>query len=131
MSFVVKQFNKETQKEGQWVEFEGADLLIAYAQNPEFQKAHRQLTKPFRRQLEKGTLDVEKEEELLCEAMATGLLLDWKRVKFEEDGDDVPYTQDLAKQALILNPELREFVAGFSYELDNFRNKDIESTAKK
>lgn len=126
--FEINAFDEKKQ-EGTWVEYGGGEFLISWAHNPKFQKAYKRITKPYKKQIDKDTLDGELSTKLLCEAFAETILLDWKNVS--SDGVEIKYSREAAMGALINNPEFRDFVAGFSAELENFKKEEVEEVSKK
>lgn len=126
--FTIK---KDTSKQvaGTWKAFGGGDsrFLIAHTSNLRFQRKLNSLQAPYRKKIEKGTLDPKISRDILCEAMADGLLLDWENVALEDGGDPIAYTPELGKQALLCNEDLREFVSEIAADLENFRNEEIKA----
>jgi len=110
---------------GVWTNFDGSDLLIAHSSNLRFQRTFTRLHQPHRKRIDNGTLDPKLGKELMCKAMADGLLIDWKNV-VDGKGVDVPYSQDMAFKLLMNNHELREYVSDFSANLSNFRQEAVE-----
>jgi len=126
MSFVIDAFD-ESKQEGTWLTLEGSKFLIAWAQNPNFQREYKRLTQSYK---DVTKLSSTAQKELTCEALSKTILLDWKDVNMS-DGTSVPYSQETAKAALMQNPELLEWVTSNSVELDNFRKDSIKDTVKK
>src|SRR5690554_5834285 len=112
MSFIIDSFDKAKQEDGNWVTLDGSEFCIAYARNTRFIKTLNRLRKPYQRQLDKGTLDPETADDIFCEALADAILVDWKDV-IDSAGNTIPYSKEIAKQALVGNPELREFVSEY------------------
>jgi hypothetical protein len=57
MAFNIYSVDEAKQSEGTWVEFEGSEFCIAYANNPTFLKEKKRLERPFKRQIERGTMN--------------------------------------------------------------------------
>ena len=62
--------------------------------------------------------------------MAEGILLDWKDV-VDEQGNQVPFSKELAKRYLLADTDFREFVAEFSDDSAKFRSEYIGDLAGK
>lgn len=113
---------------GVWQEFDDAEFLIAHISNLKFQRALARLQQPHRRKLENGTLDPQVNRDILCKAMAEGVLLDWRKVGSKETGaKDVPYSAKAGQTMLIKNAEFRDFVSAFAVELANFKQAEVEA----
>jgi hypothetical protein len=114
---------------GAWGEFEGSQFLIAHLTSIRFQRTLAQLQQPHRRKIDAGTMDPQLSKDIVCKAMAKGLLLDWKDV-VDKSGEDVPFSNEAALKALTINPEFREFVSEFAQNLENFRQAELEEVGK-
>lgn len=111
--------------EGKWAKFQGSEFLIAHTSSLRFQRSLQRLQAPFRKQIEKGTMDPEDSKIIVCRSMSEAILKDWRDV-VGPDGAPLSYTKDLGYTALMNNEELREFVQEYSTELANFRAAEIE-----
>jgi|DEB0MinimDraft_3_1074331.scaffolds.fasta_scaffold105072_2 hypothetical protein len=123
--------DRQSSEEGVWVDMgEGCSLLIARKGNNKFAKKIQALIKPYQRQIEMNSMPEDKANELLAEAMAYGILLDWKGLKL--DGKEVKYSQTKAKE-LLNDPDLRDFrnaVDALSDDREKFRKESIEAAEK-
>lgn len=103
--------------------FKGSSFLVAHLSCIKFQRALARLQQPFRKKLQEGTMDPAKHRDILCEAMAEGLIYDWTGVTRRGDNGEtitVPYSVEMCKTALRKDPEMRDFVTDFANNLDNF-----------
>ena len=114
---------------GTWVEFSGSKLKIAHSSNNVFQRSLARRQQPHRRRIEQGTADPQLMKDIMCQAMAEGLLLDWSGAQ-DKSGAEVKYSYDMGYRALKNNPDLREFVTEFSTNLENFRQEVIDDMGK-
>jgi len=57
--------------------------------------------------------------------MSEGLLLDWKNVG-DSSGADVPFSPDVAAQALANNDDLRDYLQEYALDLENFREEEVQ-----
>lgn len=123
--FVISENPNAALEQGTWVEYRGGEFLIAHAGNLKFQRALNRLQRPHRRKLEKNEMDPGDQRKLLIQAIAEGILLDWKGVK-DSKGGDVPYSVKMAVTALTNDESFREFIMEYSAEMENFRREEIE-----
>ena len=115
--------------EGVWTEFNGSKLKIAHSSNSAFQRALSRRQQPHRRKIEQGTADPQVLRDVMCQAMADALVVDWKEVT-DKSGASIAYTPELGYKALKNNPDLREYVTEFSTNLDNFRTEEVNELGK-
>lgn len=111
---------------GVWREFDGSEFLIAHMSNMRFQRALSRLHQPHRRKIENGTMDPELNKQLLCKAMAEGLVLDWRKVTTKTDKSQVPFSKDACYKSLMGNAAFRDFVSEVGMELANFRETEMD-----
>lgn len=109
---------------GIWEDFRGAKWLIAHISNTKFQRALARLQQPHRRKLAEGTIDPIVNRDIICQAMAEGILLGWDGVT--STGGGVPYSKTTAATMLRKDPELRDFVTEFATLMSNYRNDEVE-----
>ena len=128
MAFNLNSIDKKAKTQGTWETFQGAEFLIASTSNFAFQEEFQKLQRPHQRQIDKGTLSPEISSEILCKAMATHVLLDWKNV--EADGKEVPYSKEAAYRALKEHDELRSFVQEVAMDTTYFKVKQEEKEVK-
>lgn len=112
------------QSEGVWTKYNGSKFKVASTGSTKFQRILNRLQAPHRKKIEKGTLDPKISKEILCEAMAEGLLLDWQDV-VDKDGNQVPFTPEIAFKALLNNDDLKDHLSEFAQDLENFRAEEI------
>lgn len=95
--------------EGVWRDIgDGATLKIARLNNPKYTACFNRLIRPFRRQIQAGTLAESKQAELMAEALAETVLLDWKGV-YAEDAE-LPYSKQEARR-ILADPQYSPFLA--------------------
>jgi len=122
--FNASTINDQGKDNGVWTDFGGGEFLIASTNSMAFQREFSRLQQPFAKKIDKGTLDPKIQTEILCKAMAHGLLLDWKNVG---DGKNIiEYSFENAVRVLIANPDLREFIQDFSMNLENYRKEEMK-----
>lgn len=115
--------NKKKEAEGVWVKGEeGAEFLIARANNPQAEKMTVELMRPHRRRARAGTLPEEIQKDVSYTVLANCVLLGWKSVQI--DGKDVPYTPEAAKQLFVEMPDFADFIAGYAMETTLFQDRE-------
>lgn len=110
---------------GVWTDFQGSRFLIAHTSSTKFQRALARHQLPFRRKINEGTLDPEKNKEIVAKAMSEAILLDWENVANKEG--PVKYTPALAYAALMRDAEFRDFVSEFAMTMTNFKAAEVEA----
>jgi hypothetical protein len=121
--------SREKQEKGVWTKFQDSEFKVANSNSTGFQRQLTRLQAPYRKKIDKGTLDPKISRDILCQAMASDLLLDWKNV-VDGTGQDVPYSKEIAQKALLNNDDLREYLQEFAMELENFRQEEIDAQGK-
>lgn len=98
--------------------------------NKKFAKALEARGRPYRRQIENGTVNNEVLENLLREVFVETVILGWEGVKDQQTGEDIPFSKEnclaLFEQVPNLFVDLREQATLFA----NFRAESIEEDAK-
>lgn len=115
--------NKKKEEDGVWVKAgDGAEFLIARANNPTAVKLSIDLMRPYRhlQRLNKVPKDVQ--EEVGLEVLSRAILLNWRGIK--EDGKDVPFTPEEAKRMFKAYPDFADFVAGYAQEHTVFQDEN-------
>ncbi|RLA04758.1 MAG: hypothetical protein DRQ45_00075 [Gammaproteobacteria bacterium] len=109
--------------EGTWTKYRGVDLRIARNNNDKFTKKFIALSKPHSRDMEKQRLDKATMEDILCDSLAHGILVDWK---LKIAGKDIEYSAKNASELLRNDVDCRDFVQTFAGDLDNFLTEEDE-----
>ena len=126
--FDLNRSTADQESQGVWTTFGAGKFLVAHTNNMVFQREITRLQAPYRKKIDKATLDPKIQLEIMCKAMAKGILRDWKNVGAE--GKEIPYNEDDAYKVLLLNSDLREYIQDFALDLENFRAEEIEDTGK-
>lgn len=114
---------------GVWEEYQGSKFLIAHISNSKFQRALARYQLPHRRKIADGTIDPDKNKEIVARAMSEGVLLGWSNV-IDAVKQEVKYTPQLAYAALMRDPEFRDFVSEFAMAMSNFKSTEVEEVGK-
>ena len=115
--------------EGAWSKFKGSEFLLASSNSIRFQRIFGRLQRPHAKQIERKTIDPSVQLDLMCEALAKAVLLDWKNV-VNDSGEQVPYSQEVALSALKNNSEFRSFVIDTASDIGTFTDEDVAETVK-
>lgn len=122
--------NEDLETNGVWVDIgEGARLLVARMNNPNFQKMFTKLTEPHRKALQRNTLDEAVLEDIAIRCVAKTVLLDWSGWQ-GDDGADVPYSEEKALEWLRDLKDFRALVREISTEQATFRETLDEADLK-
>jgi len=114
---------------GVWTKYNGTKFLVAHMSALPFQRKLARLQQPFRSKMEKGTIDPKLQRDLICEAMAGTVLLDWTDV-VNSAGEQVAFSEELANQVLVNQQDVRDFISEFAINLDNFREESLNEMGK-
>lgn len=121
----------KAETEGVWFPlamFNGVKVKVARAGNPNYKKVLRKLYKPYTKTMRKGVdLAPEVEERIQTDLLVDTLLLDWRGMP-GENGEEVPFSKDLARE-LVTDPELKELreeIIGYSEEFEAFQAREDE-----
>jgi hypothetical protein len=110
------------EKNGVWFEISdtiGFLIRPFKATNPKVKAAMASHYKPYARQIEMGTLDLEKQLEIQIKIFLDVCLVDWKGV--EIDGKEVEYTSENAYKFFRALPELFETLWKHANDFTNYR----------
>lgn len=124
-------FDKENNQfeDGVWMPFDGSEFLIAHSSSVKFQRALARLQQPHRKRIEAGTMDPEESKRIVCQAMAEGVLLNWRNV-ISSAGEPVDYNKARGTEALLKDPSFRDFVSEVSMAATNYVQTEVEELGK-
>jgi hypothetical protein len=94
-------------------------------ENPAMKQAMATHFKPVARQMELGTLDVEKEREIMVKLFVQVSLVDWKGVEIE--GKITPFSKDVAVPFLTGLPDLYKTLMEHAQDFRNYQEEGDES----
>ena len=138
---LYKQFATNTDKE-----IEGIEVQMTEAENEDgsiptfvvsrmgksnkrYSKALEAATRPYRRQIELGTMNNDKAEEIFLGVFVDTVLKGWKNVR-DESGADMPFTKQTAMKLFKDLPEVYERLQEEAKLSANFREASLEEEAK-
>jgi hypothetical protein len=120
--------DKEKEKKGIIKQIgEGAWVRIARIGNPDYERVLTALSKPYRLQIQRGTLDPKIQDKLYIEVIAKTVLLDWGGIT--DNGVDVAYSVENAIKMLTDYPDFLEFIVAEANRLENFKLQADEDLA--
>lgn len=100
-------------------------VLRAGGSNRKFSRAFQQAIKPYRRQLDKGSLDPETSDGLMREMYAKHIVVDWRGIN-DVDGNPVPCTPENVDAFFKAFPELFSDVVSYATEMATFSQENLE-----
>lgn len=124
--------DKTAEIEGIWVDYpNGVSMKIARmgGANTEYARYLTNQLKPYKFQLDRGTLSEEKSKEILLDVFARYVLKDWSGVT-DEKGQPIEYSVEAAKKVLAEYPELLNELQTLASDYRRFAQEVLEETAK-
>lgn len=138
---LYKQFATNTEKE-----IEGIEVQMTEAENDDgsvptfvvsrmgksnkrYSKALEAATRPYRRQIELGTMNNDKAEEIFLGVFVDTVLKGWKNVR-DENGAEMPFSKQTATKLFKDLPEVYERLQEEAKLSANFREASLEEEAK-
>jgi len=121
--------NTDSAENGVWITnvMGNLDLLIASTGNKKYVDMLRHVTKPYQRTIK--TMGDDFLKELMNKCIAKTVLLGWRNMESEVDGEpDIEYSYDAA-YAILQDPEnheFREVVLSLAEEEEVFRKEAVE-----
>ena len=129
--------DKKVEKEGVILQYGNTDdgkpiqikICRAGGANTAYNRAMEAKTKPYRRQLQNGTLDIEVMTSILREVYADTVVIGWSNVE-DKDGKPMPFNRDNVIKLFSELPELFADVQEQATNLALFRAEINEQDAK-
>ena len=97
--------------------------------NSRFGKLLGDRLKPYRRQLDNGTMDDDVANRIMAEVYADSIIIGWRSIA-DPDGNDLEFTRENCVRLLIDLPELFRDIQEQAAKVANFRKLDLEADAK-
>jgi len=119
----------KTAEEGRSLEYRGVTLKIARANNTQFKAKFRQVTRPYKEEIDNDTIDPQLSEKLMIETFASTILVGWDN--FVVDGETIPYSVENAIELLTNDEDCLEFVNKQSRDINNFLENEEKDLAEK
>lgn len=129
--YSVFKTDKTLEREGIVLDYGDFKIKIARAggANIAFQRALAEKVRPYRRQIDAGTLPDDVAEKLFLEVYAESVVLGWEGVT-DENGEPLPFTKENAVKLFSDLPDLFRDVQNQAASIANFRAEVTENTAK-
>lgn len=119
----------ELSTRGCWVSIgKDAKLRVARMNNESYREFIKKKTKPYRSAMRAGTLDEDLMTEIVVQAMARHILLDWDGLT--EKGVKIPYTVEKAEDILRTKEPFRDLVLSLSQDQELFQEAEVEDAEK-
>jgi len=118
--------------DGVWLKFPGdrkVHILRAGGSNSKFSRTAATITKPYQRQIQRGTIDPEKVTELMLDIYLQSVILDWKGFK-DAEGKEIPYSREVAREFFTQVPEMFSELMELAGDLALFQDQEVEETSK-
>jgi len=118
------------EEEGVWTQFgDGIEVKIRRFKSRAVQDYQKKLNRPYADMVRRGPLPAHIAEDLMEKLIAHAVISDWRGVT-NEDGTELPPT-DENKLAIIKElPEFRDEILGVSFERDGFKQALDEDAEK-
>ncbi len=119
------------EEEGVWVDLDTeSKIKVARMGNKRYKEAFRRLTAPHKISIRNNNLNDDLAEQLLTQALAEGVLLDWEGMTLK--GKPLVYSQKTAIEVL-MNPSLKDFrelVVSIASDMESYRQQEQEEVVK-
>ncbi len=117
--------SEKCEKEGIWFNISDTTGFLVKRfggmNSPEMKKAVSKHFKPYAYQIEKGTMDIAKEREILTKIFVEACILDWKGI--EIDGKEEPFSVTKCISLLVRLPELCDSLKAYAEDGKNYREE--------
>ena len=129
--YSVFRTDKALEKEGIVLDYGDFKIKVARAggANSAFQKALTAKIRPYKRQLDAGTIPDDVAEKLFLDVYAESVVLGWDGVT-DENGKLLPYSKENAVKLFSDLPDLFRDVQNQAAAISNFRAEVTEDTIK-
>lgn len=137
---IFKQFKTDAKKEAEGVKVEyspnkdgsipSVTIRRAGKSNKRYSKALEAATRPYRRQIELGTMADETAEKLLKGVFVDTVVIGWEHIQPNDDGIELPFTRENVLRVLEELPEWYDDLQKQSNSVVLFRDEAMEDEAK-
>lgn len=105
--------------EGKWFPLGDGEIKVARTGNNRYREALRTKVNLHGEEMNKGLMELDISDDLLCEVIAATILLDWKN--FTDEGKPCAYSKETAKAMLLKYRDFRDIVVSKADNMENFR----------
>jgi len=117
--------DEKKEEEGVWEDFgNGCEVLIASASNQKYEDYLTEVTKPYLKQMRRGTFPKEKLKKITIKAMAKHIVLGWKHLFIGKK--EIKYSEENAIMVLTKFKRFREDVSDFAQAIDGYKAEGEE-----
>ena len=129
--YSVFRTDKTLEKEGIVLDYGDFKIKVARAggSNAAFQKALTSKIRPYKRQIDAGTIPDDVAEKLFLDVYAESVVLGWEGVT-DENGNPLPFSKENAVKLFSDLPDLFRDVQNQAAAISNFRAEVTEDTIK-
>ena len=126
MSFLQKyKTDKAAEQNGVWIEVDdGVEIKVARLNNEKARELRRTLEAPYRNFKEVPPKAL---EDIMRRIVASCVLLDWKGVDQDADGNDVLYSPDRAEEIFVEYPDFFNDVVSASAARETFQTEALDA----
>lgn len=114
--------------DGVWIAFPNdrqLRVLRAGGSNKAFLRVFQALSKPYKRQLEKGTLDPDESDRVMREVYARTVIMDWRGI-LDTKGKPVPFNHENCIAFLEKFPEIFNDIVAIASDMATFAERRLE-----
>ena len=130
--------DKKQSQEGKWFEVDYDDnnkavrfkLSYMSSQNKKMNKISTAVMKPYKRQIENGSLPEPISEKIAIEIFVRSVLLDWDNVIVNEGDGPLEFNEENATQLMKEFPTLFQYLLLMAKDFANFKQEENEELAK-
>ena len=126
--------DKDLEIEGVWVKISDEVMIKirrAGGSNKAYDREVSRLSRPFKQQLQRGTLDNEEAAlKIIRPAFIRTVVLDWEGIK-DEHGKDLPFSPQACTELFDTYPDVYNVLKDTSDEMSTFRRREMEDTAER
>lgn len=126
--YAIFETDTDLETKGRWIDYGVAgEYLIARAggSNRKYADLLSKRMKPYRRQIDTGTMNNEKAKTILIQTFVDAILLGWKNVN-GRDGNPLEFTRENAIQLMTDLPSLMEDLQKQAMNFSVFRRHEVE-----
>lgn len=117
---------------GIWLAFpDGREInvLRAGGSNKAFIRAFSKATRPYRRQIERGTMDPDKSDDIMLRVYLDHVIIGWKGFT-DENGVEVPYSKEAAQYVFTRAREMFQEIVNQAGDAANFQEEEAREAAE-
>lgn len=119
--------DESLENEGAWVNLGGGiEICVARTNNANYRKLLNKKLAPIRKEVAAGDVDTEDFNRIITEVMSKTILVNWRGIKDDKSGKEIPYSQEKALEFLTKLKDFRERVSDIAQDMTNYRAASVE-----